>query len=145
MTSAMSRVVFPAGSVIFDIGDAADETYLIKSGEVELYTPLEEDGEMEINYLKHGQVFGEFALASSAPRTDRAKALIETECIVVNQKGLLAKVEQGDPFIAALFRILTANMRSVRALGDMENDPPAEADLDALSETKDNTDDSLSI
>jgi len=67
---------FEAGQIIFERGDASDFMYGIMNGNVEIRV-----GEVVIETISGGSVFGEMALIDDEPRS--ASAVAKTECRVV--------------------------------------------------------------
>jgi CRP-like cAMP-binding protein len=89
------------GDLIYMEGDPGTETFLIQSGRVELVRRAS-DGLFEtIATLGPGQVFGELALASDAPRKEGARALADCLLIAVKRDRIEASLYSADPFVAA--------------------------------------------
>lgn len=104
---------FDSGREIFREGDRAYSAFLVKTGLVEV-TKLHETGEPEIvGYAGPGQVFGEGVLMSQMQRYNSARAHEETVCISIDHKKLVSALELSDPFIKALFNLLSGNMQSL--------------------------------
>lgn len=104
---------FDAGRDIFKEGDTAYSAFLVKSGVVEV-TKLHETGEPEVvGYAGPGQVFGEGVLMSKMRRYNSARAHEASVCIAIDYKKLVAALERSDPFIKALFNLLSGNMQSM--------------------------------
>src|SRR5262249_911958 len=85
-----SRMLFKAGEVIFDEGQRGDCAYLIDAGEVAIlkrraqgYRPLARIGQ--------GSIFGEMALIDDQPRMAQAKALVDTNCVIITRERVRAK------------------------------------------------------
>jgi serine/threonine protein kinase/CRP-like cAMP-binding protein len=64
----------PRGKVIIHEGDKSDGFYLIKSGEVEVYSERS-GGYVFLNKLKSGEFFGEIAAVTGQPRSASVRAL----------------------------------------------------------------------
>ncbi len=71
---------FKAGEVIFKRGDAAQELFIIQSGEVELRL-----GNRLLETVHQYSIFGEMALIDAAPRS--ATAVAATDVKVVPHRG----------------------------------------------------------
>jgi CRP/FNR family cyclic AMP-dependent transcriptional regulator len=133
----LTRKRFAQGDLIFMEGDPGDETYLIQTGKIEIIK-RDATGMFEsIATLGPGQVFGEMALATSKPRAAGARALADSEVIAVSRAQVDAKLKDADPFIAALFRILTGNLEAIISRKSNEQKradaKPAAQDIDALT------------
>lgn len=67
---------FKAGEVIFRQGDAAEELYVIQSGQVEIRI-----GNRLLDTLPERGIFGETALIDSGPRSATAIALTDVKLV----------------------------------------------------------------
>lgn len=66
-----------AGLVLFESGGPADSLFVILTGEIQIYRPTI-DGEVELNRLGPGELFGELGIISEAGRrTASARALTD--------------------------------------------------------------------
>lgn len=117
----LSKVTFPKDELIFSLGDPSEEIFLIQEGTVELFEIDETGQEKRIKLISCGYAFGEQALISSEKRKHSARATSDVLCVAVNRRNLLKQLDNEDPFIAALFRILQTNMRSVTKMGKRPN------------------------
>lgn len=66
--------VFSPGEVIFRQGDPSDEAYLLREGTVRLIKKVR-GADRSLSILKPGDLFGESALVSGAPRSSTAVAI----------------------------------------------------------------------
>ncbi|RED51008.1 cyclic nucleotide-binding domain-containing protein [Aestuariispira insulae] len=111
-----SEETFENGVVIYRRGDKAEHTYLLKEGKVDL---IGEDGTVS-RTVAAGQVFGETALVSmDAMRIHTARVTKDSKCLKIARQPLEAQLQNEDPFIAALFRILQGNMCNVMQMKKM--------------------------
>jgi CRP-like cAMP-binding protein len=74
------RVKFARGDLVFQEGQAADHMYLVQSGEIEIF---QEALGIVIATLGKGQAFGEQALIVQSVRTTSARALSDSECLLI--------------------------------------------------------------
>lgn len=97
-------------SVIFREGDEADGVYYICAGEVEIN--VSQGGEkLVLAALGEGSIFGEMAVIDGKPRSATAIARTDVWCYVVNKQTFAHKMEQLEPIMQGLFRILTNSLR----------------------------------
>ena len=96
-----------AGSVIFREGDAANELFVIKSGEVRIQI-----GNRTITELGQDCIFGEMALIDSEPRSATAIAVTDVELVPVSEKQFLFLVSQTPYFALKVMRVLAQRLRA---------------------------------
>ena len=98
---------FKAGDVIFKQGDAAEELFIIQSGEVEIRL-----GNRMLEKLSNYNFFGEMALIDSAPRSATAVAVTDVKLIPVGEKQFLFLVSNTPYFALNVMRILARRLRT---------------------------------
>jgi CRP/FNR family cyclic AMP-dependent transcriptional regulator len=97
---------FKAGSVIFREGDAANELFVIKSGQVRIQI-----GNRTVTELGQESIFGEMALIDSEPRSATATAMTDVELVPVSEKQFLFLVSQTPYFALKVMRVLAQRLR----------------------------------
>jgi CRP/FNR family transcriptional regulator, cyclic AMP receptor protein len=97
---------FTAGSVIFSEGDAANDLFVIKSGEVRIQI-----GNRTVTELAADSIFGEMALIDSEPRSATAIAMTDVELVPVSEKQFLFLVSQTPYFALKVMRVLAQRLR----------------------------------
>ena len=98
---------FKAGDVIFKQGDAAEELFIIQSGEVEIRL-----GNRMLEKLSNYNFFGEMALIDSAPRSATAVAVTDVKLVQVGEKQFLFLVSNTPYFALNVMRILARRLRT---------------------------------
>ena len=78
-----------AGSVIFEPGHPGEALYIILSGEVVILDGIEETAG-EVARLLAGDSFGEMSLLLNATHTRAARAMCDTELLVLPKQAFLA-------------------------------------------------------
>jgi CRP-like cAMP-binding protein len=86
--------------------------YIVQAGQVEVLIEKPE-GDIRLAVLEPGDVFGEMALFTKAPRSATVRALGEARVLRVNKDGFLKRVHE-DPSLA--FRILQKMAERIRDL-----------------------------
>ncbi len=87
-----TRARFPAGAVLFRLGDPADTLYVIERGRISLTLPMQVQGREEDLLVEErlgGQTVGWSALIPPHRFTLKATAQIETEVITLSRTALL--------------------------------------------------------
>ena len=97
---------FKAGNVIFREGDAANELFVIKSGQVRIQI-----GNRTVTELGQESIFGEMALIDSEPRSATATAITDVELVPVSEKQFLFLVSQTPYFALKVMRVLAQRLR----------------------------------
>lgn len=98
LMSAMKKIHYPAGSVVFKEGDPGDTFYLVSRGKLSFWVK-KLLGEKMVAELKPKDYFGEAALLNTAPRSATVRA--ETDCdLFVLRKGDFHATLMSNPGIA---------------------------------------------
>ena len=106
-----NRKTYQPGEPIFWEGDIGKVMYYVKKGKVKIWRGTEAKPTV-LGYIDEGGIFGEMALIDGAPRMAHATAEEETLLHAIPESVLKGKLAAADPFVAALVRILTKNLRS---------------------------------
>jgi len=113
--SVHDRCRLAAGEVLFRTGDAGNVAYLIESGAIEIY--LERDNRAStIARLEADDLFGEMALAGDQTRTACARALVETELLVITHDMLDAQLARASPMLRHLLRVTLSRGRDALSM-----------------------------
>ena len=96
-----------AGEVIFKEGDAAEQLFVIKSGEVTI-----QSGNRTLAELSTNHIFGEMALIDDAPRSATAVARTDVELVPISEKQFLFLVSQTPFFALKVMRVLARRLRA---------------------------------
>ncbi|MCW8835616.1 MAG: cyclic nucleotide-binding domain-containing protein [Rhodospirillales bacterium] len=103
---------YDSGDVIFREGESASEAYLVKTGNVRI-TRNKEDGEARtLANLAVGDILGEMALISDAPRSASALAVDAVTLVVVSRDELDARLKKTDPVVHRILQTLVARLRA---------------------------------
>jgi CRP/FNR family transcriptional regulator, cyclic AMP receptor protein len=78
---------YPANHTLFKEGEDGDALYIIKTGQVQIFQPPREEGDLpqKIAEIVEGGFFGEMALVSDSPRNASAKTLMESEIFILSK------------------------------------------------------------
>jgi len=103
------------GECILYEGDPSEYLFIVQAGQVEIAFD-EDDTTTRLVLLEEGDVFGESALFSRAPRTANARAVGEARVMTLDRQVLLRRLRQ-DPLLA--LELLRSMSRRIRALEDV--------------------------
>jgi CRP/FNR family cyclic AMP-dependent transcriptional regulator len=94
-------VNFAAGDIVFQIGDASEEFFILKSGRVQVEIPLPED-ENVISILSPVTIFGEVGLLEQKERSATVTAQEECDALKIENEDFLILLND-NPDMAARF------------------------------------------
>ena len=105
---------FSKGEIIYNIGDTAENIYLIHSGKVSIRS---KHG-LEIGVLSDGEIFGEIGRVILSPRTVTAKAKTNCTLYEIEWIHLQKKLDEVDPVINAIIRGLSLRIGDANDLAE---------------------------
>ncbi len=79
---------FPKDKLIFDVGDAGDCLFILRTGHVHVYVENTTGEKIVLGEFEPGEVFGEISLLDGGPRTATAIAMEDSECFVLTRDDL---------------------------------------------------------
>lgn len=74
--------------ILFHTGDAGEAMYIVKSGDVEIFVKDMAGQKIVLNIAGAGASFGELAMLDNKPRSASARALTDTELLVLKRENL---------------------------------------------------------
>ena len=109
----MKKLDYKSGQYIFKAGDKGKEIFLLMSGDVGLFLPTNDTKEPNF-MIGENEVFGEMGVIEHKPRMASARCMSDATVIALSESEFEARVEKADPFIRALLRILSQNVRNLQ-------------------------------
>jgi CRP/FNR family cyclic AMP-dependent transcriptional regulator len=106
LANAPSRS-FNAGETIFQEGDPATESYVVKNGSLQIRI-----GDRLVETLSDAGIFGEMALIDDLPRSATAVVQTDVDLVPVNQKRFLFLVCETPFFALNVMRALANRLRT---------------------------------
>jgi CRP/FNR family cyclic AMP-dependent transcriptional regulator len=101
-------VFHPAGSAIFETGQARDVMFIVEEGEVEIKV-----GDKIVETVGADGFFGEMALIDGGVRSASAFAKTDCKLLPINEKQFIFMVEETPFFALQVMRTLSARLRQV--------------------------------
>lgn len=101
------------GQVLFEEGDAGDQAYLIKEGEVEIVRQIG-NTEHILARLGRGDIFGEMALIDNQPRMATARVAEDAELAIITRENIearLSRLAQSDMVVRRLIDVFVTRIR----------------------------------
>jgi CRP-like cAMP-binding protein len=108
---AMETVRLSDGQVLFHRGEPGDAFYIIKSGQIRIFTLDEEGSELTLNTLGAGEAVGELALVDDRPRSASAAALGPTVLQCLRRDEFLLRVHTSPALTDIVVRLLSQRTR----------------------------------
>jgi CRP/FNR family transcriptional regulator, dissimilatory nitrate respiration regulator len=102
IAGASANLFWPAGALIFEKGSVSEALFVVLSGRVLVYKPSEE-GDVEVSRLAAGDSFGELSLLLQETHSKSARALEDTELMVLPEESFLELLSSNDE-LAGQFR-----------------------------------------
>lgn len=106
----LPRKHYAVDRTIFRTGDSGDCAYVIESGQVDIRRQVGTQTKT-IATLAAGEIFGEMALIDGKRRMADAVAVTNVTVLVVPADQFSDKMRAADPFVRALLRMFTENLR----------------------------------
>jgi CRP/FNR family cyclic AMP-dependent transcriptional regulator len=104
-----------AGEAVFAKGDVGDCMYIIVDGEIRVH-----DGELTLNHLSQGDVFGEMALLDSQPRVASVTAVQGTSLLRLDQEPFYELMDDRIEVARGIIQVLSQHLRErVRDLNNL--------------------------
>jgi cAMP-dependent protein kinase regulator len=118
---------FPAGKMILEEGQPGDSLYLIKRGEVEVFTRDVQGEYLPLARLREGDFFGEIALITGRPRSASVKAREGVELLKLQRGGFNRVLKTHPEILAVLEESLRYRLgNKLKALGVFRESPRKE-------------------
>ena len=97
--------------IIFKQGDSGAEAFIVEDGLVEISVDSDKGSTLVLSTIKRGEMFGEMALISSAPRMATATAMKKTRIIVIPKTAFEKLLSRTDVVMRTVMNTLIARLR----------------------------------
>jgi cAMP-dependent protein kinase regulator len=125
--SKFSMEVVPAGATVLEEGAPGDSLYIIKEGQVEVFTVDVQGAPLTLAQLKEGDFFGEISLLTGRPRTASIKVLQAAELLRLTKNDFDQIIENHPEVKQILENSLLLRLESkMKALGVFRDSPAKE-------------------
>jgi CRP-like cAMP-binding protein len=95
----LTKQVFQPGATIFRTGEMDDTAYIVKSGDVQIFTRSAGGQPVLLTTLGPGQIVGELALLNERTRTATARTEHGCELLIVRPQQIAALLDNAPPFL----------------------------------------------
>lgn len=93
LATRVEEMYVPAGTVLFQQGEIADECYLIRTGKIEIFNTNEEGAEHRLAVLQASALFGEATAVTKTVRNASARTLEDSELLLLKHEYLSELLE----------------------------------------------------
>ena len=107
----MEKIVLAPGEILFHRGDPGDTLYLVRAGEIRIYTLDSQGQEITMNHIKAGECLGELAMVDAQPRSASAIAITDSELLRLSREDFLTQINRSPPLSECLMRLLSERIR----------------------------------
>ena len=97
--------------IIFKQGDTGTEAFIVEDGLVEISVDSDTGATLILSTIKRGEMFGEMALISSAPRMATATAMKKTKIIVIPKTAFEKLLSRTDVVMRTVMNTLISRLR----------------------------------
>jgi CRP/FNR family transcriptional regulator, cyclic AMP receptor protein len=111
LANQLDEKQYLAGKLIFHEGDPGGAMFIVHSGRVELFVDDKAGERISLGCVEPGNLFGEFSLLDLEPRSATAKAIENTELLVVDRNDLQALVKAHPDAALDMMAMLTRRIR----------------------------------
>lgn len=101
------REYYQAGEVFIHEGERGNCAYQILDGQVQVYRTYENQ-EHHVAYLGPGEMIGELAIFSQAPRSASVRAVSPTTVYVIGEDEIMAELEKLNPWVGRMIHSLSS-------------------------------------
>ncbi len=102
---------FGDGELVFRHGEPGNALFGVMTGRVRIFAPGPGGGEITLNLLEPGEIFGEIATLDGKPRTASAVAMESTTLLQLRRDALLAALRRHPDFAEAVMLLLCERLR----------------------------------
>tara|TARA_S200000501_G_scaffold273930_1_gene257558 strand:+ start:456 stop:794 length:339 start_codon:yes stop_codon:yes gene_type:complete len=109
----MEKNTYNTGQYVFKAGEKSDKVFLLMQGEVGIFLPTNEtqkpNHKIEVN-----EIFGEMGVIEGKLRMADARCLSSATIMGLTKEEFEKKIENSEPFIRGLIRILSSRVRDLQ-------------------------------
>lgn len=112
-------LTYAPGEAIFREGETGSCAYLVERGQVEI-SKQANGSRRVLAVLGPGELFGELAPIDGERRSATALALCETEVLPLSRAQLDTKIDEADPLVTLLLRLILDRLRSTQRAAECD-------------------------
>jgi len=110
---------YERNELLFSQGEASNELFVVQTGRIAIATKASDGRESVLAVLEDGQLFGELPLFDDAPRSADARALSDSQVVVLEYSPVRAVLQERPELLWIAVRLLSQRLRATdEALAD---------------------------
>ncbi|MGQ0804453.1 MAG: Crp/Fnr family transcriptional regulator [Actinomycetota bacterium] len=110
---------YERNELLFSQGETSNELFVVQTGRIAIATKASDGRESVLAVLEDGQLFGELPLFDDAPRIADARALSDSQVVVLEYAPVRAVLQERPELLWIAVKLLTRRLRSTdEALAD---------------------------
>lgn len=95
----LPKVVYSPGATIFTAGHRGNEAYIVRKGEVQIFSVNAAGERNVLSTVLPGQMFGELALMNERIRTANARTETGCDLLIIKAEQIQALLDNAAPFL----------------------------------------------
>jgi CRP-like cAMP-binding protein len=110
---------YERNELLFSQGEASNELFVVQTGRIAIATKASDGRESVLAVLEDGQLFGELPLFDDAPRSADARALSDSQVVVLEYAPVRAVLRERPELLWVAVQLLSQRLRATdEALAD---------------------------
>lgn len=106
----LPKVVYSPGATIFTAGHRGNEAYIVRTGEVQIFTANAAGERNVLSTVLPGQMFGELALLNERIRTANARTETGCDLLIIKAEQIQALLDNAAPFLRFWIEYLSSRV-----------------------------------
>ncbi len=105
------KKTYQKGEMIYIQGEQAESFYYLKSGQVKIFLSSKDGFDKTLSIIGGGGILGQAAFFDELPRISSAKAIYESDIIVINREKFMEKIKEKPDLAMSLLRLQAKSVR----------------------------------
>lgn len=109
----LEKLTLPAGQILFNVGDASDQLFIIERGRISISTPGESQGTVgqRLDIFTAGEYIGQVSLIADQPRSMIAKAEEDTTILALSRSTFREILGANPDLALSMMKELSSRVR----------------------------------
>ena len=111
LAAVIDSIKISAGEILFRVGEPGDSLFIVETGEVELFINDTTGQKIVLTVAERDDFFGDLSMLDNRPRSATARALKDTELLVLDRDDLLLLFRKTPDAALSMMAALSAMLR----------------------------------